>query len=303
MTASAPRCFGPRVLGIANALAYCLNALETFGVGPFSHAFSSDQDNASISQKYQTIITPNGVAFSIWGVIFLGEAACVSSTLFSERCRTHPLIVVGVSYWFVAVCLAQTAWSPAFAYEMIPLSAAFMSCILLALMAIVVRQYNVVTKALELETTNALVPKGGYWLLQFPFELHLGWIIAAFTLNLNILAVAGGGDAKAQEIAAFVSLVMLTIVSVACLWLLKRPQYTIPSVAAWATFWMGVELRNPKSSITETFTEESIRSFMLLTFSLSGILASVTVVRWVCHRHSRTSTGDDGVAKGESLLS
>ena len=55
----------PRILSIANTFAYLLNALETFGAGPFSARFSDTggEDNATISQKYQTIITPNGIAF------------------------------------------------------------------------------------------------------------------------------------------------------------------------------------------------------------------------------------------------
>eukprot|EP00984_Skeletonema_dohrnii_P011428 scaffold4563_cov118-Skeletonema_dohrnii-CCMP3373.AAC.2 len=57
----------PRLLGIINTAAYLLNALETFGYGPFSSHFTADQNNATISDKYQTIITPFGFAFSIWG--------------------------------------------------------------------------------------------------------------------------------------------------------------------------------------------------------------------------------------------
>ena len=120
----------PRSLSIINLVAYALNALETSGVGPFSSQFTQDQDNASISQKYQTIITPHGIAFSIWGIIFLAEAIFVGVTLFSKENRENTLVVNGVSFWFVLVCLAQTAWSPAFAYEKIPLAAFLIGCIL-----------------------------------------------------------------------------------------------------------------------------------------------------------------------------
>ena len=164
----------PRIFSITNALAYGLNALQMFGYGPFSSGFSSDQNNASVSQKYQTIITPNDIAFSIWGLIFLAQSICVSSTLVSERQMTHPLIVKGVSFWYPAVCILQTAWSLAFAYEKIPLSAALMGCILLGLVLITVRQYNVVTNILERETNeiDTHLTWNDYWLLQLPLELQ-----------------------------------------------------------------------------------------------------------------------------------
>jgi tryptophan-rich sensory protein len=158
----------PRLLGILNALAYGLTALETFGYGPFSSGFTSSQDNASISQKYQTIITPHGIAFSIWGLIFISQAVCITSTLVSDRRMTHPLMVEGVSFWYLAVCLAQTAWSPAFAYEKIALSVVLMGLILLGLAAIVFRQYNVVTVILE--GKEAVISSSDYWMLQVRSE-------------------------------------------------------------------------------------------------------------------------------------
>jgi benzodiazapine receptor len=221
-----------RLISILNALAYGLNALETSGFGPFSSGFTSGQDNASISQKYQTIITPHGIAFSIWGLIFISQAIFVLSTPSSDRLITHPLMVDGVSFWYVAVCLAQTAWSPAFAYEKILLSAVFMGLIFYSLASIVYRQYNLVMQNLGKEVISS---RSDYWLLQFPFEIHFSWITAAFVLNLNILAVASGCNATTQAAMAVVSLVLLSTMSFICLKVVKRPIFTFPSVAAWAT--------------------------------------------------------------------
>ena len=239
------------ILSIANALAFALNCLETFGFGPFSSSFSSDQDNGSISQKYQTIITPSGIAFSIWGIIFLAQAVFVVLNLFSEQYRSHPLVVEGVSWWYVVVCIAQTAWSPAFAYEKIPLAAFFMGCILLGLVAIAFGQYKVVTNLIERQSG---LKRSDFWLLQFPFEIHLGWIVAAFVLNLNIVVVASGASAGTQCVVAGVFLAVLAVLSGVCLFLLKRPNYTVPWVVVWAAvrviycyvllFWISFDAAN-----------------------------------------------------------
>ena len=193
----------PRLISILNALSYSLNALETFGYGPFSSGFTSGQDNASISQKYQTIITLHG----IWGLIFISQAICIVSTLVSDCMMTHPLMVKGVFFWYVAVCLAQTAWSPAFVYEKIALLAAFMGIILCGLAAIFFHQYNTVAVILEEEVISG----SDYWLLQFLFEIHYSWIAAAFALNINILAVASGGSAQTQTAVAAALLAILAV--------------------------------------------------------------------------------------------
>ena len=90
----------PKTRSILNLLAFTLNTLETAGVGPFSIHFNQNQDNATISAKYQTIITPHGIAFSIWAIIFLMEAIFCGVTLFNERMGQSRLVIEGVSFWF-----------------------------------------------------------------------------------------------------------------------------------------------------------------------------------------------------------
>lgn len=292
----------PRILSIGNALAYTLNSAETFGFGPFSRSFSPGQDNASISQKYQTIITPAGAAFSIWGLIFAMQAANVLTVLLaaSDERRDHPLMVRGVAWNYVAVCIAQTAWSPAFAYERIPLSAFFMGCILLPLATIVVRQRGVMAAA---------AAEGGvsdyddhYWLLRFPFEVHLGWIMAAFAVNLNVAAVASGAGASAQVAAAAASLGLLALASVACLLFSKgRPNHAIPSVIAWATLWISVELRNPKASVRNTFDDYQIGAFRKASGVTCGILTALTLLSWIRCKHLKGIDSSKGQGEGRPL--
>ena len=221
----------PRLLSIANTVAYGVNASVTFG-----WPFVSGKTNADLGTSYQTLITPNAAAFSIWGLIFLAQAIFVISTLASKRLMTHPLVVDGVGFKYVFICLAQAAWTPIFGHEMMALSAALLGCILLGLLAIIKSQYSTVSKIAERETSgnSALLTWKTYWLLQFPFDAHAGWIVAAFALGTNVLVVSLGGSARAQVIVAALSLVVLAITS--AVWLaLERPLVTLPLVAAWAT--------------------------------------------------------------------
>ena len=221
----------PRLLSIANAVAYGFNASVTFG-----WPFVSGKTNADLSKSYRTLITPNAAAFSIWGLIFLAQAIFVISTLASKRLMTHPLVVDGVGFKYVFICLAQALWTPAFGHEMMGLSAALLGCILLGLLAIIKLQYSLVSKIMERETSgnSALLTWKTFWLLHTPFEVHAGWVVAAFALGINVLVVSLGGSAQMQVIVAALSLVALATASV--VWLaLERPLFTLPLVAAWAT--------------------------------------------------------------------
>ena len=267
----------PLVLAILNLAAYLLNSLETFGYGPFSSRFSADQNNATISDKYQTIITPFGAAFSIWGLIFLMQAIFCVVCLLSDEYRLHPLVVDGVAYWYIIVCLAQTAWSPAFAYEKMPLAATFMGCILLPLIIIVVKQHRMRNNSSRTTMENG---KKFYWLLQFPFELHLGWIMAAFVLNVNIVLVSLQSSNTVQVIAAAVSLGVLACASILCLFKAQRPLYTIPAVIAWASFFIYIGLNNPKASIVDSFSSSEMNGFRYASIILFVILIVLIAFKW-----------------------
>ncbi|KAL7501742.1 hypothetical protein ACHAWX_000334 [Stephanocyclus meneghinianus] len=179
-------------------------------------------------------------------------------------------------------CLAQFAWSPAFAYEKLPLSLFFMACIFLPLLMIALRQYKVTTKHLG-ESNAESWKRSDYWLLQFPFEIHLAWISAALVLNTNIVVVGVGASAKTQMAVGAVSLVILAVAAFSCLFVVNRPQFTAPWVIAWATFWMSYELQNPKQLVQNTFTSNQIHSFFLWTRVLSAVVALATLVRWLLH--------------------
>ena len=127
---------------------------------------------------------------------------------------------------------------------------------------IAVKQNDARTKAVEKNARLALFVRGKfYWLLQVPFELHLGWIMAAFALNTNVVLVAEKASSTVQVVVAALSLVVLTISSLACLYKVKTPIYTIPCVAIWAAFWIFVELHNPKELIVDTFSTSEVNGF------------------------------------------
>lgn len=249
-----------------NVLSFILNIVITYGVG--TAGWGGAQSNGEISDKYQTIISPNSKAFLIWSIIFLTEAIFIIIQLFPKY-RSIPLVQDGVKYWFIAACLFQTAWTFPFSFEILWLALIFIICIGICLCGIVISTYY-------------LDEKGGvlnYCFFRFPFEVHCGWIIGASILNANLLLVQQGANGSVQLASGIVSLGLLVMISTFVLFFPTYPNFIIPLVAAWALGWIAVELNNPKSSITDTFDQTTIQGMETASAVLCTIVLIMTVVR------------------------
>ena len=112
-------------LNVVNLLAYVFNVAITWGsqLGWFGAT------NSQQSLKYQTLVTPIGFAFAIWGPIFLLQAL-FAVVQFVPQYRSDKSVVSGVAYWYAAVCAAQAGWTVAFAQDVVWLSMCFMLLIL-----------------------------------------------------------------------------------------------------------------------------------------------------------------------------
>jgi translocator protein len=242
-------------LNYINAAAYILNVLVTYGIG--SAGYLNRPTNAELSDKYQTIITPTGFAFAIWGIIFVLQLIWVVAQIALKQYRNSDFITkVGHNYAYV--CLAQVAWTIAFSYEFIEVSVGMMLSILFPLYLIVTALTN---------TTIINDPKN-YALWKLPFSIHFGWILAASAVNVSVLLVDYGVSPSIQFYVGVASLILVTLIGVS--YSLKQ-ELIVPLVLIWA--WNGIylELKKPKDSITGQFTSDQI------TWTQYGTLAGIVV--------------------------
>lgn len=217
-----------------NVLAYILNTVITYGFGALG--WMGAKTNSELSEKYQTLVTPAGWAFAIWGIIFTAQLIWVVSG------RPEPVQAkVGNKYLFV--CLAQSAWTIAFGQEWILASEVCMLAILYFLLKIV----------------NSLTAVEGYFGNKFAFSIHFSWILAATAVNSSLVLVAGESSAKAQYAAAIVSLGGLLVLSLYFL-LQHHVDYTRPLVVVWALAGVYAELSSPDDKIVARFTTPEIQS-------------------------------------------
>lgn len=254
-----------------NLFGYIINAFVTFGGAPIF----GFPDNAELSEKYQTLVTPAGLTFAIWGIIFISQAIFAIVQML-PRYRSEILVQTGVSNYYFAACIFQSAWTFAFGYESILLSTILMLGILISLVLIVVRQSKLEIEEIDAAEASDKNKYELFWLLKFPFSVHCGWIFAAFAVNFNVFVQNAGADARGQEILSYITLVYAIGIACFALFALSQPDFTIPSVLVWATLGIVLELNEPRESIEDIFEDEVIDRVRSLVLALCIILGIVT---------------------------
>lgn len=136
------------------------------------------QTTAEISDRYQVYVVPAGYVFGIWGVIYLGLGAF---TIYQAARGDDPL--VRRLAWLPAVTgLLNAAWIVCFHYELFPLSVAVMLALLLGLLVIYRRLWEVRDQA----------DRAASWAVRIPFSIYVGWISVAAVANIaQTLAALG----------------------------------------------------------------------------------------------------------------
>jgi len=253
-------------LNYLNLAGYVLNTFVTFFASPIFHLADISQQSAS----YQTLITPAAYAFSIWGIIFTTQGIFAAVQM-HPAFRNLEIIQDGVKYWYFITCVMQSLWVfIALGTHQFILSTLVMIGILISLVNIVENQRKI----------HASVSTKEYWLFQFPFEIHCGWIYAASAITLNMCGIRMGAGAEMQFGMAILTMAGLVVIIFRYLERTPRPNYTIPLVLAWAAYGIFQELGDPKHLIVETFSRMEIFVFRILARmfcvgSLLGVMMSV----------------------------
>jgi translocator protein len=273
----------PHIYNWANLVGFIINVVVTFGFGLWG--WFDRPTNSELSEKYQTIVTPSGTAFSIWSLIFIAQALwVVLQFLVPLQRQARGVQTVGFKYLYA--CLAQAGWTFAFVWEVIWLSLIFMYSILFFLAWLVLEQEKLPDKQWK-----------GYFMHQFPFSIHCGWIMAASVVNTNVVLVAYGASPLAQFITACCTLAVLLLAGFYVIATTK--DLAVPCVLVWALGWVYSELEAPRDSITDRFTTSQIEGIQYAAIAGAGALLVCVLISGVrtcltTRRSSSSSSSGSG---------
>lgn len=187
-----------------------------------------DSDTGDVSDKYSTLFTPAGYAFSIWGLIYLTLGIYVfhqafrapeDQTLYD---RMAPLLIVNL--------LANSLWLPTFQYEQIALSVIFMLVILGTLI-----QLQII-----LTNDTSLSPRERGW-VRVPFSLYLGWISVATITNLAVFVKYSGWQIPEASESTWVVIMAAVGALLAVIVARATRDWLYPLVFVWAYVAIAVK--------------------------------------------------------------
>eukprot|EP00285_Hemiselmis_virescens_P001308 CAMPEP_0173415212 /NCGR_PEP_ID=MMETSP1356-20130122/84740_1 /TAXON_ID=77927 ORGANISM="Hemiselmis virescens, Strain PCC157" /NCGR_SAMPLE_ID=MMETSP1356 /ASSEMBLY_ACC=CAM_ASM_000847 /LENGTH=387 /DNA_ID=CAMNT_0014377447 /DNA_START=150 /DNA_END=1313 /DNA_ORIENTATION=+ len=225
------------VLQIVNLVSFVLNAfiVNTSTLGWYG------ETNTELSRKYTTLITPKGTAFSIWGLIYITQGIFTIYQLLPSQRGTNNVFVNRIGWLWCAAQVFQIIWTIVFAQDAIWVSLVTMACIWTSLLLILVRldpgRTNTLIGGSYMVEERYRVTPLGWFIYYLPFQLHFGWITAAFILNTNVTIVF---EKASLEIMLGVAITCLGIAFASVtFWVATRRDMVHAFVLSWATNWIS----------------------------------------------------------------
>lgn len=179
-----------------------------------------------VSDKYPSLLTPAGYAFSIWGLIYIGLVVFSIYQALPSQAKNERFKSIRVLY--IINCAANCAWIFLWHHEQIWASLALIFVLLATLVLINSRLQN---KRDAAET----------WAARVPFGLYFGWATVATVLNFTLALISSGvkTSASSARILASVLVVAITILGVVVRLKLSSAAYAL--AIAWALTAIAVK--------------------------------------------------------------
>ena len=174
-------------------------------------------DTGYISDKYPTLVTPAGYAFSIWSLIYLGLIAfSIYQLLPGNVARFRAFRSL-----YIFTCALNCAWLYFWHGEQIVICFVIILalCVTLLVISYLLREPESLADA---------------WLAKAPFGIYAGWVTAATAVNFAVMLkyLRAELSPTVENLLAVVLILLVTGIAIAVRLYLKN--YFYPLAIAWA---------------------------------------------------------------------
>ena len=187
-----------------------------------------------LSDQYPSLITPAGLTFSIWGIIYLLLiifAIRQARGLFGGD-KEPPAYVGKIGWWFFINCLLNAGWLFAWHYEKIPLS--------LLIMLGIIGSLLVIYQRLGIGRDTPSEPSEKNWVWP-AFSIYMGWITVATIVNVSVFLLILDWGAWGLAPEAWTILMLIVSLIIGALILFRRGDLWYNLVLIWA--YLGIVLK------------------------------------------------------------
>jgi len=261
-----------------NFLAFILCCSLSFGVcDPFSEVLTS---------KNRTLFTPAPWCFYIWILIYVSQGIFALFQLFPQF-RTAAIVYDGVKFWYLPVCLFQLGWLFTILGNKFYLSFVMAIMLEIVLLCLIRSQYNFYPQYTVLQ----------YLLFCLPFEIHFGWNTGLGLLNLNIIMINEGESIAVQLIISYLSLIILITMAISCMFILDRPNYSIPLVLSWITIGIVDELRDEDDTEKDVFGMNTVIGIRKTAIRITIAIWVLIVIRFFASQLAKRKTNEQYISE------
>ena len=184
----------------------------------------------SVSDKYNTLFTPAGYAFSIWGIIYIGLfalAVFVIIRAFSSNKDSGFILQIGP--WLILNCMANIAWIFVWLSGNVALSLIIMLIILGTLIIMILR--------LNMERVNA--PFTTIAFIWWPIGIYSGWISVATIANFSVYLFSIQWEALFSAVSwTIIMIVVAVALNLMMIWLRNMREFAM--VGVWALIAIAI---------------------------------------------------------------
>lgn len=227
-----------------------------------SSGFFNNMGQAEVSAKYQTKVTPNGFAFSIWGVIYTLLLITLVYYFFQRNDpAVHELIRL-TSGLFILSSLFNMGWIVAFSYEKLGISTVFIFGLLFSLMIIIERIY--IHRA-DFPSTLA----------GTAFTLYASWVLIATILNIALLLVQKQWQGFGRSESVWTITILFVTIAFVVFYITLYQNAVFPIALAWAFYGIYSSYTEGKIQAEMSVSIQKVLIFGIAFFALLTIFLFV----------------------------
>lgn len=213
-----------------------------------------------VSKQLDSLFTPAGYAFSIWGIIYLfllGFVIYQGRSLFIQI-KSNNDFILKTGWWFVISCIANSAWVLSWIYGYTGLSCVFIFLLLFSLLKIVVNN--------SMELWDAPITTIAF--VWWPFTIYSGWVTVASIANVSayLVKINWNGFGISEVNWTIIMIGIATLINLITTW--KRNMREFALVGAWALIAIAVSNKDDYSSIFYTAIIAAI--ILIISSSIHG---------------------------------
>jgi hypothetical protein len=211
------------------------------------------QQTGDVSDKYPVLFVPAGYVFSIWGVIYAGLIGyAVFQALPAQGANPRLQRIRG---WVLPNLVANSIWLLLFHFELLALSVAVITFMLLSLIVIYLR----------LEVGRTAVSTAERWLAHVPFTLYLAWLTVATIANISVWLYSLQWSGLGLSAAAWTNTLLVVATAISVALSLKNRDAVFITVPLWA--FVGIAVK-----------QAAVPSVAFTAATMAGVTALTCVV-------------------------